>query len=403
MKKFLAIMLAAVMVFAMAGAVMAEEAAEEPAAVDFEWNGQKEVWAILPVSGVPGLMVHADSLGFTMQEEGWTYVVKSADGNPANQVQFVEDAIAAGNVGALMIAAMDVPMLEDVCTKAAEAGIAVNMLGVTPDYPLASFVATEYALTGAYAVMTAQDWLENRLAEGGEIPANADGKYEVAIDYYTDIVDGIYRANATYGFVEKSDNLVVVSGTQAYGDSAYTDAYDNAQTVLAAHPDCRIFIAYEPDEAMGAAAAIEDYALQNGLDLADFCVVPCYAVDDTFQSMWAEVQEDHSANAIKGFATYGTSPSEEEGAIISPEKYAEMNEAFHAVPEYAEDFDFSVTGYILASELLGCCGSENYDWTYGEGYFDDISATNVYGFELVWHSGEEDPAEEYRVDTFMYN
>ena len=49
MKKFLAIVLAAVMVFAMAGAVMADEAAE----ADFEWNGQKEVWAILPVSGVP--------------------------------------------------------------------------------------------------------------------------------------------------------------------------------------------------------------------------------------------------------------------------------------------------------------------------------------------------------------
>ena len=401
MKKFLAIMLAAVMVFAMAGAVMADEAAEEPAA-DFEWNGQKEVWAILPVSGVPGLMVHADSLGFMMQNEGWNYVVKSADGNPANQVQFVEDAIAAGNVGALMIAAMDVPMLEDVCTQAAEAGIAVNMLGVTPDYPLASYVATEYALTGAFSVLDAQDWLENRLAEGGDIPANADGKYEVAIDYYTDIVDGIYRANAQYGFIENSDNLVAVAGTQAYGDSAYTDAYDNAQTVLAAHPDCRIFICYEPDEAMGIAAAIDDYAAQNGLDLADFCVIPCYGVDNTFQAMYEEVLEDHSANAIKGFVTYGGEISDSEYAVLDPATYDELNEAFHAVPEYKDDFDFSITGYTLAKQLLGCCGSENYDWEYGEGYFDDITATNVYGLDLRWHSGEEDPAEEYRVDTFNY-
>ena len=390
MKKFLAIVLAAVMVFAMAGAVMADEAADS----DFTWNGQKEVWAILPVSGVPGLMVHADTMGFLMEEEGWTYVVKSADGIPGAQVEFVQDAIAAGNVGALMIAAMDVAMLEDVCIQAKDAGIAVNMLGVTPDYPLASFVATEYALTGLYAVEAAQNWAEQRAAEGGNIPTDADGKYEVAVDYYTDIIDGIYRSNAVFGTIEASDNLVAVSATQAYGDAAYTDAYDNAQTALAAHPDCRIFIAYEPDEAMGIAAAIEDYAGQNGLDLADFGVFPCYSMDDTFLGMVADAYADHSANAIKGYATYGGS--------LPDDVLEAYDEAFHAVSKYANDMTFSVTGYQLATELLGSTGSENYDWTYGVGYFDDITAWNVYDFELRWTNGDEDPAEIYRVDQFQY-
>ena len=68
----------------------------------------------------------------------------------------------------------------------------------------------------------------------------------------------------------------------------------------------------------------------------------------------------------------------------------------------AEDFDFSVTGYTLGRQLLGCCGSENFTWEYGVGYFDDITATNIYGYDVRWISGDEDPAEEYRVDQFMY-
>lgn len=399
MKKFLAIMLAAVMVFAMAGAVMAEEAAEEPAA-DFEWNGQKEVWAILPTSAEPGLMVHSDSMGHLMEEEGWTYVVKDAQGNPGNQVQFVEDAIAAGNVGALMIAAMDVPMLEAVCEEAAEKGIAVNMLGARPDYTVAATVATEYALTGYDAVQVALDWLENRLAEGGDIPTNADGQYEVAVDYFTDIQDGIYRSNAVFGAIEEADNLVVVSATQAYGDSAYTDAYDNAQTALAANPDCRIFICYEPTEAMGVNAAIEEYAAQNGLDLADFCVVPCYAEDPTFRSMYEEALEDHSANAIKGYVTYGGEVSDSDTALMTQDEYDAMAAAF--AEAYPDDFAFSVTGYTLAEQLLGVTGSENYDWEYGVLYFDDITATDVYGFDIRWKDGEEDPAEVYRTESFNY-
>ena len=384
MKKFLAILLAAVMVFAMAGAVMAEEV--EP---EFQWNGNKEVWAILPTTGVPGLMMHADSCGYEMEKEGWTYAAKDAEGTPAKQVEFVEQAIAAGNVGALMIAAMDPELLEDVCAQAREAGIAIDMLGVAPEYPLAGFIATAYDLTGMYAVMAAQDWVEKRVAEGGNVPTNADGKYEVAVDYYTGIIDGIYRSNAIFGTIEKSDNLVAVSATQAYGNSAYDTAYSNAQGALSANPDCRIFICYEPDEAMGIAAAIDAYAETEGLDLADFCVIPCYSQDPTFLEMVEEVKADHSANAIKGYASYGAEGTPEE------------TEAFLAAG-YANDPAYSPTGGKLAAILLGVCGSENYDWTYGEAYYDDITAWNVYDYDLHWQQGDENPAEEYRVDDFLY-
>lgn len=320
--------------------------------INFTWNGQKEVWAILPTTGVPGLMIHADSMGYVMEKSGFKYVTKDAKGNPSKQVDFVEDAIAAGNVGALMIAAMDVEMLQDVVIKAQNAGIAVTMLGAEPtDYEVSGCVYTAYEITGMYAVQAAEDWLKVRATEeGSNIPVDEDGKYEVAIDYYTDISDGIYRSNAMIGTIDASDNLKLVSATQSYGDSAQTTAYDNAQAVLAAHPNCRIFIAYEPDEAMGIASAIEDFAETNKLDLADFCVVPCYSADDTFIAMWNEVKLNHSANAIKGYATYGDTASQD-----GIEDFA-VNGKSTTGMESALDYLIKVKGYTLPQAVEKIAG-----------------------------------------------
>ena len=355
----------------------------------FTWNGQKEVWAILPTTGVPGLTWNTDFAMIRMQNlDGWNYSAKDAQGDPSKQVQFVEDAIAAGNVGALIIAAMDVDMLEDVCKQASDKGIAVAFLGAKANYPVAGSVYTQYSIAGMFAVKAAEDWVQKRVAEGGNVPANADGKYEVSVDTYYDITDGIYKSNAMVGTVDESDVLTGVSNTTSYGNSAQEDAYNNTSAILAAHPDCRIFIAYEPDEAIGMNSYITDYAAQNGLDLADFCVVPCYAMDATFQQMWAEVYADHSANAIKGYSTYGGKVNEEEladcVAISGSEDWAGC---------YA-------TGRALATILLGVCGydDQGYTWNYGDIFWDDVDGTNVYDFEIHYTFGDTNPAEEYQVE-----
>jgi len=81
---------------------------------------------ILPTTGVPGLLVHADSMGYVMEKEGWTYSTKDANGQPSAQVDFVNDTIAAGNVGALMIASS---MDDDAEATIEAAGGALNTLG----------------------------------------------------------------------------------------------------------------------------------------------------------------------------------------------------------------------------------------------------------------------------------
>lgn len=374
-----------------------EAPADEPAApaADFTWNGQKEVWSILPTTGAEGLVIINDAMGAMMEGEGFTYVKKDAQGDPSAQVSFVEDAIAAGNVGALMIAAMDVAMLKDVVAEAVDAGIAVAYLGAEPtDYTIGGCVYTAYEITGMYAVQAAEYWAEN---SGANVPKNADGKYEIAIDTYYDIADGVYRSNAMKGTAEKSEVLALVSETSSYGNSAYSTAYDNAQDVLGANPDCHIFVAYEPEEAMGAADAIADFCDQNNGDLKDYCVIPCYGEDTTFKELYAQAEADPSSTAIKGFATYGDAP-----VPYGDETAAEIGAGYEALEAFGKNVNPEVlippvlTGMRLADILLGVCGVEGYEWTYGETYYDTITAVTVDGFSANWKMGDENPAAEYK-------
>ncbi len=379
----------------------AEEAPAEKVLVDFEWNGQTEVWSVLPTTGAEGLVWINDAMGAVMEAQGWTYVKKDAQGDPTAQVQFIEDAIAAGNVGAIMCAAMSVELLQDVVIEALEAGIAVAYLGAEPTaYGISGCVYTAYEITGMYAVQAAEHWVAERIAAGGNVPTNADGKYEVAIDTYYNIADGVYRSNAVRGTVESSETLALVSETTSYGQNAYTDAYNNATDVLGANPDCHIFIAYEPEEAMGAADAIANHCEVNGLDLADYCVIPCYAEDTTFTEMYNAALEDNSANAIKGYSTYGDAaiPYGDDAAAL-------LGASYDAVAAFAEELtpDSPViippvlTGEHLADILLSACGTEGYDFEYGTTYYDTITSVNVYGFEQVWSMGDANPAAEYKT------
>ena len=397
MKKILALLLAAAMMLAMF-AGCGSSASKDEGAADFKWNGQKEVWSILPTTGAEGLVWINDSMGAVMEAQGFTYVKKDAQGNPGKQVEFVEQAISAGNVGCLMIAAMSVEMLKDVVQKATDAGIAVAYLGAQPtDYTIAGCVYTAYEITGMYAVQAAEYWAEH---SGGNVPKTADGKYEIAIDTYYDIADGVYRSNAVKGTVEKSSILTLVNESQSYGDGALNTAFNNAQAVLNAHPDCHIFVAYEPEEAMGINNAIMDYCEQTGGSPADYFVAPCYGEDTTFTALYEEAAADPAANAIKGYSTYGD-PAMPIDAV--KEQFPQSAEALIAkageiTPDAPVIIPPILTGMRLADILLGVCGIEGYSWTYGETYYDTITAVTVDGFSKTWSMGDENPAAEYKTN-----
>ena len=153
--------------------------------------------------------------------------------------------------------------------------------------------------------------------------------------------------------------------------------------MLNANPDCHIFIAYEPEEAMGIANAIADYCEQTGGSLADYCVIPCYAEDNTFKELYAQAEADPASTAIKGYATYGDPPI--------------MDDAGNMVKDPPTQ-----TGEHLADCLLTACGLSD-AWNdpniggYGGTYYDTITAVTVDGFSASWSMGQENPAAEYKT------
>ena len=196
-----------------------------------------------------------------------------------------------------------------------------------------------------------------------------------------------------------SDLLTLVSETQSYGDGALNTAFNNAQAALNAHPDCHVFIAYEPEEAMGINNAILDYCEQTGNSPADCFVAPCYAEDTTFKALYDEAAADPAANAIKGYSTYGDDAMPFEAVQSAfPRSY----DALAAISEQINPgapviIPPILTGMRLADILLGVCGVGGYEWNYGDTYYDTIIAVTVDGFNATWSMGDANPAAEYKT------
>ena len=153
----------------------------------------------------------------------------------------------------------------------------------------------------------------------------------------------------------------------------------------------------EEMQAMGIANAIKDHCEQNKLDLKDYFVAPCYAEDDTFKGLYEGAEKDASSTAITGYATYG-----DPAIPYGDQAKEETGKGYDALEPFAKNYSPDViipplrTGAKLAEELLGVCGIEGYEWTYGETYYDTITAVTVDGFSATWSMGDENPAAEYK-------
>ncbi len=329
----------------------------EPAAPAFTWNGQKEVWAVVPTTNAEGLMVICNTMGETMTAQGWTYVAKDAALDPGKQVSFVEDAIASKKVGALMVPAMSVEMLKDIVEKATAAGIAVGYLGALPaDYTINTAIYTAYEITGMFAIEMAEAWAKaNNPAKDA-----AKGKIPVALDVYDDIQDGQYRSNAFRDRTEESEILFNYNTNVSYGKDAQTKGYTWAENQMTANPDLRIFICYEPDCMVGVTQFLAKYAKEKKIDLKEFCVINCYE-DTATKEEFAKAKADASSTAFKGYVTYGASPQD--------------------------------TGKKLGELMLG---SADGSWKFGEVYYDSVYSNATFAFEKTWKMGEENPAIKYK-------
>lgn len=378
MKKLLAILLAVVTLLALASctktnnttstassataSTSSSSSSDTAAASNFKWNGKKEVWSVLPTTNAVGLVSINDEMGAKLQAQGWTYSKKDAQGDPTAQVNFVETAVSSGNVGALMVAAMSVEMLQSAVQEAINAGIIVVYLGAEPTkYTINACVYTAYELTGMYAIDMVDKWAQENSPPKD---SSKDNKIPVAIDVYTDIQDGQYRSNAFVNRTKESTDLYVYNTNTTYGDSAQTKAYDWAETEMTANPNLRIFVCYEPDCMVGVVQYLTQYAKDKGLDLKDFCVVNCYQDDNTTAEM-AKAKADPSSTAFKGYVTYGSS--------------------------------LQATGDKLAEEVLGAADGS---WAFGKTFYDEINANSTFDYTAHWQMGDKNEAEKYKTMSF---
>lgn len=330
-------------------------ASSEPASTGFTWNGQKEVWSILPTTNAEGLMIISNAMGAKMEEQGWKYVAKDAAGDPGKQVTFVEDAIASKKVGALMIAAMAVDMLKDIVERAVDAGIAVCYLGAMPrDYTINACLYTAYEITGFFAIEMVEAW-----AEMNNPPTDSKG-VPVALDVYDDIEDGQFRSNAFRDRTEESDTLYVFNTNVTYGNDAQNQGYNWAENMMTANSDLRCFVCYEPDCMIGVISFLSKYASDKGMDMADFCVINCY-FDSVSIEEYEKAKADPSSTPYKGYVTYGDAPP--------------------------------LTGENLARLLIG---STDGSWTFGDIYYDPVYTFASFDFSRSWKMGEENPAVQYK-------
>ena len=327
-----------------------------PSTSNFKWNGKKEIWSVLPTTQAVGLVVINDSMGADLQSLGWVYSKKDAEGQPGNQVTFIENAIDSGTVGAIMCAAMAVDLLKDVVQKALDAGIIVVYLGAYPsDYQISGCVYTSYALTGYYAISMVEAW-----AKQNNPPKDAKG-VPVALDVYDDIVDGQYRSNAFRDRTASSDILYVYNTNVSYGNDAQNKGYAWAENMMTANPDLRIFVCYEPDCMEGVISYLNDYCDSKGLDKKDFCVVNCYQ-DDASVAEFDKAAADPSSTVYKGYVTYGDT--------------------------------LEATGLALSTIVKGAADGS---WPFNQVYWDVIHSYAA-GFDFVgeWKMGDPNPGEIYQ-------
>jgi len=295
-------------------------------------------------------------MGAEMQALGWTYAKKDAEGNPGNQVTFIETAIDSGTVGAIMCAAMAVDLLKDVVQKALDAGIIVVYLGAYPtDYQINGCVYTSYALTGYYAIEMIEAW-----AKQNNPPKDSKG-VPVALDVYDDILDGQYRSNAFRDRTAESDILYVYNTNVTYGDNAMNKGYAWAENMMTANPDLRIFVCYEPECMNGVVSFLNDYCDSKGIDKKEFCVVNCYQDDSTFAE-YDKAKADPSSTVYKGYVTYGDS--------------------------------LEATGQALATIIKGATDGS---WPFNQIYWDSIhSFPTNFDFVGEWKMGDPNPGEKYQ-------
>jgi len=194
---------------------------------------------------------------------GFTYIDAACENDTARQVDQIENFISM-KCACILITAGDSSGLEDVITRAEEAGIYCVYYGGMPEYSLAGTANIDLVQLGEALAKTALAWVDLRYPDAGpeSIKAASYGYYIVTetgmiSSAMRDTLDADPRVQVVY----EDNNCQGIDLGFTGAESAYT--YDS---------DIRIMLFYDPTAAMGASNFVFSLPNADPSEYGVFCI-----------------------------------------------------------------------------------------------------------------------------------
>lgn len=329
MKKILALLLAACMVFALcacssggdtqpaadsqtteetAPAVVdaAEEAVEEIAAAN-ETGTVESVAGIVPSTDIAILVQMMDYIKANCEAQGIDFQLAGAMFEVAQYITLLENFVTMG-VDVVVMIPMDTNAIMDACLAAEAAGTHVVFVSSPPSYAdeISGGIYSDYYEVGHLTAEMACAWAKEKYPDAESIG--------IACTLAESDADSISRTTGIRDAIE--EDPICYMAYEGFNSTAADDGYSFAEEAMTADSDVRVFVMYESDPAIGVDNFIKAYVQSSpDLSIADFGV---FAVGYSPNAAALIEESANDESAFRGVGCYSAlEPGEPVWEVIS--------------------------------------------------------------------------------------
>lgn len=219
-----------------------------------------------------------------LKEKGWDYTLIDCKDNSATQISQIENFITSG-VDMIMVHPSDPSAIEEVCQQALDAGIKVMCWDDKMENTTVNWVLDNTEL-GKTIAEPAADFIDEHYSEDNKAEVCVIGypQTPILLERENGIVEGLKAAEGKYEIV------ATIEGLEA------GPAQTNVETVLQAHPDCKVFVTIGAGADIGANQAL---LTQYKNEIPEDCGI--FSGDATEQQMRAIKSGNEASNTTVGF------------------------------------------------------------------------------------------------------
>lgn len=219
-----------------------------------------------------------------LKEKGWEYTLIDCQDNSATQISQIENFITAG-CDMIMVHPSDPSAIEDVCAQALDAGVKVMCWDDQMENTTVNWVLDNTEL-GKTIAEPAADFINEHYSEDNKAEVCVIGypQTPILLERENGILEGLKGAEGKYEVVAQ------IEGLEA------NDAQTNVETVLQAHPDCKVFVTIGAGSDIGANQAL---LTKYNNEIPEDCGI--FSGDATEQQMRAIKKGTEASNTTVGF------------------------------------------------------------------------------------------------------